>query len=79
MQNHFSLGIDSAKTKKCRYKNYVSKINTDSYVVVSSYKDGSDALKNELSLSFQRIIATKNGHNLGTSLKSLRSEFYTPN
>lgn len=78
--NHMTGYFHESKSlpKNQRYNKFVNKINTSSYIVVSSYKDGSDALKNELSLSFKRMRAAKHGHDLSNSLKRLKSEFYTP-
>jgi len=73
------LCMNSADNQNIRYsRKVVNKINTDSYIIFSSFKDGSDALKNELSLSFKRMRAAKHGHELSNSLQTLRSEFYTP-
>lgn len=78
IQSNKNLGINKVNKSRNRYSKYVSKINTDDYIVVSSYMDGSDALRNELKISYNRMKATMHGHNLASSLEKLKSELYTP-
>ena len=44
-----------------------SKINTDDYLVYSSFQDGSRALKKEIQVSVGRMKAAMNGHSINSS------------
>ena len=61
--------LTSKEQPRNRYKNIVHKINTANYIVMSSFKDGSDALREQVALSFERMKASKNWHEITDNLK----------
>lgn len=74
-----NMSADRAKSNREAGAKIVNKINTSNYVILSSLKDGSDALKNELTMSYNRMRASRNGHDLSNSLERLNHGYYTTN
>ena len=71
--------LTSKDPPKNRYKNIVHKINTANFIVMSNFKDGSDALREQLTLSFERMKASKNCHEIKDNLKNFETEYYSSN
>ncbi|CAI2387121.1 unnamed protein product [Moneuplotes crassus] len=82
-QKHAVYGLvkeANGRYKKIAIKHSMSpKINTDDYIVFSSYQNGSKALKSEVNMSLKRLNAAIHGSCSPGRLKKTDDQFYTDN